>query len=216
MTVSVRYLLEGAWYALEQCGRLLHDAIDLYERDRFGTAVGLAILAREELGKARILIQLSGEVEAGKGLSPRELSGALADHLEKQEHAQISVVLSAGYGTRLQELFKKAGDPSDPEFEAANVELEKIQEQKRRRMRQERHSLRQRAMYVDPQTGGWNRPGDFTKEVSRDELIYAMNDYSMMRHNLDVAEKYSRVRECLSDWPGRPELPERRWPKVLD
>jgi hypothetical protein len=83
-------------------------------------------------------------------------------------------------------------------------------------MRQERHSLRQRAMYVDPQTGGWNRPGDFTKEVSRDELIYAMNDYSMMRHNLDVAEKYSRVRECLSDWPGRPELPERRWPKVLD
>jgi AbiV family abortive infection protein len=68
----------------------------LDERGRFGTAVGLAILAREELGKARILIQLSGEVEAGTGLSPRELSGALADHLEKQEHAQISVVLSAG------------------------------------------------------------------------------------------------------------------------
>jgi AbiV family abortive infection protein len=114
MTVAVRYLLEGAWYALEQCGRLLHDAIDLYERDRFGTAVGLAILAREELGKARILIQLSGEVEAGKGLSLRELSSALADHLEKQEHAQISVVLSAGCGTRLQELFKKAGDPQIP------------------------------------------------------------------------------------------------------
>jgi hypothetical protein len=69
-------------------------------------------------------------------------------------------------------------------------------------------------MYVDPQTGGWNRPIDFTKDASRDELIYAMNDYSMMRHNLDVAERYNRVREYLNDWPERPELPELRWPKV--
>ncbi len=115
------------------------------------------------------------------------------------------------------ELLIKAGNPSDPEFEAANVELEKIQEQKRRRTPQERHSLRQRAMYVDPlETGGWNRPIDLTKDASRDELIYAMNDYSLMRHNLDSAEKYNSVRECLTDWPGRPELPELRWPKVLD
>jgi hypothetical protein len=165
MTVSARYLLEGFWYALEQCGRLLHDAIDLYELGRFGTAAGLAMLAREEMGKARILFKLSGEVEVGRALSQRE--------------------------------------------------LDEVRKRKMRRIPDERHSLRQRAMYVDPtETGeGWNRPAGFTKDESRGQLFQAMNDYSTMFQNLKYAERYEKLRERLSDWPARPELPERRWPR---
>src|SRR5713101_1274908 len=81
MPVSERYLLEGAWYALEQCGRLLHDAITLYEAGRYATASGIAMLAREELGRARILLALAEEVHAGRPLTLVELEGAIADHV---------------------------------------------------------------------------------------------------------------------------------------
>ena len=43
MAVSASYLLEGFWYALEQCGHLLHDAVDRCEQRRFGTAASLAM-----------------------------------------------------------------------------------------------------------------------------------------------------------------------------
>ena len=215
MTVSARYLLEGFWYALEQCGRLLHDAIGLYELGRFGTAAGLAMLAREEMGKARILFKLSGEVEAGRALSQRELAETLEDHLEKQTHGQLSVVLSGAQGTQLDKLIRATMDPSHPDFEAATAELDEVRKRKMRRIPDERHSLRQRAMYVDPtETGeGWNRPAGFTKDESRDQLFQAMNDYSTMFQNLKYAERYEKLRERLSDWPARPELPERRWPR---
>jgi hypothetical protein len=49
--VSERVLLEGAWFALEQSGILLRDAVTLYERASPVTAVGLAMLAREEMAK---------------------------------------------------------------------------------------------------------------------------------------------------------------------
>src|SRR6266566_893285 len=57
-SVSERVLLEGMWFSLEQCGRLLRDAVNLFEGGSDPTAVGLAMLAREEMGKARILRDL--------------------------------------------------------------------------------------------------------------------------------------------------------------
>ena len=46
-SVAPRYLLEGAAYALEQCGLLLRDAIVLYRNGSYSSAVALAALARE-------------------------------------------------------------------------------------------------------------------------------------------------------------------------
>ena len=170
------------------------------------------MLAREEMGKARILFKLSDDVDDGKVLSEQELTEALDDHREKQTHAQLSVVLSFVRGTQLDKLMRKSMDPSDPDFEAANAEIEEVQNRKRRRTPDERHNLRQRAMYVDPiETGGdWNRPVAFNKEECSGHLCHAMNDYSVLLLNLDFSERYRRIRERLSDWPDRPKLPERR------
>jgi len=49
MTLPERYLLAGAWYAAEHCGLPLRDAALLYAGCRYGTAGGLAMLARQEL-----------------------------------------------------------------------------------------------------------------------------------------------------------------------
>jgi hypothetical protein len=47
LALSERYLIEGAWYALEQAGLLLREAVLLSKNQRDATAKGLALLARE-------------------------------------------------------------------------------------------------------------------------------------------------------------------------
>jgi hypothetical protein len=54
MDVVAPVLLKGAWYPLEQCGRLLSDAVALYRQKSYSTAVALAMIGREELGKYRM------------------------------------------------------------------------------------------------------------------------------------------------------------------
>ena len=49
-SITPEYLLQGAAYALEQCGLLLRDAIVLYRNGSYSSAVALAALAREGLG----------------------------------------------------------------------------------------------------------------------------------------------------------------------
>jgi HEPN superfamily AbiV-like protein len=54
--VASEVLLLGSLYALEQCGHLLIDAITLIENKRYPTAAGLALLAKEEIGRHGILL----------------------------------------------------------------------------------------------------------------------------------------------------------------
>ncbi len=54
---GIPMLLEGARYSLEQCGRLLSDATALYRAGSGATAVGLAMLGRDGLGKHRSLLE---------------------------------------------------------------------------------------------------------------------------------------------------------------
>src|SRR5437867_12539698 len=92
--ISEQLLLEGAWYSFEQCGILLRDAVALYERGSHSTAVGLALLAREEMGKARILLDLWRDVvNRGRKVSAAEVRRKLDDHEEKQRKGQISAVV---------------------------------------------------------------------------------------------------------------------------
>jgi AbiV family abortive infection protein len=64
-SVSPQYLLEGAAYALEQCGLLLRDANLLYRSGSYASAVALAAFAREELGRWKILRDLRKKVLHG-------------------------------------------------------------------------------------------------------------------------------------------------------
>jgi AbiV family abortive infection protein len=64
--LTPRFLLEGAVYALEQCGLLLSDASVLYANKSYATSVALAGFAREELGKWKILLELRKKVVSGQ------------------------------------------------------------------------------------------------------------------------------------------------------
>jgi hypothetical protein len=52
MPMMPQYILQGAAYALEQCGLLLRDANLLYRNDVHANAVVLTAFAREELGRS--------------------------------------------------------------------------------------------------------------------------------------------------------------------
>ena len=43
-TVSTKILAQGMWYVLDQCGRLLRDAVERYSSDSFSTALALALM----------------------------------------------------------------------------------------------------------------------------------------------------------------------------
>ena len=49
MPVTPQYLLQGTWYALEQCGLLLRDANELYRSNSYANALVLTAFARENL-----------------------------------------------------------------------------------------------------------------------------------------------------------------------
>ncbi len=94
MDVAASDLLKGACYSLEQCGRLLKSACVLYREKDYSTAVGIAMLAREELGKHRILRdEWKNALQTGKSPSVAQIKSACEDHIKKQKRGQMSVTL---------------------------------------------------------------------------------------------------------------------------
>jgi hypothetical protein len=83
--VSAQYLLEGAVYALEQAGRLLQDAHLLYKNQRYGSAIVMALFAREEIGRYQLIRQLRKKMMETDGVVLAEdIDRACDDHVRKQ------------------------------------------------------------------------------------------------------------------------------------
>ena len=93
MNATPQFLLEGLYYALVQCGKLLNSAVIIYKAGDHATAVGLALLAREELGRSRYLRDQRKEVVNGKTVPIDTIRKACKNHLMKQKLGQHSVVL---------------------------------------------------------------------------------------------------------------------------
>src|SRR5262249_36966893 len=90
-SVSPRYLLEGAAYALEQCGLLLRDANLLYRSSSYASAVALAAFAQEELGRWKMLHELRRKVLGGDSVTIKQIQTRCGDHVRKQEAGVMSV-----------------------------------------------------------------------------------------------------------------------------
>ncbi len=91
MAIAPDVLLKGAWFSMEQSGLLLRDAVILYEAKSYASAAGLALLAREETGKYRILFDLWCKVAVeGEKLTEGDVRAACKNHVVKQDKAQIS------------------------------------------------------------------------------------------------------------------------------
>ena len=204
-TVSELILFKGAYYALEQCGLLLRHSAILHKEQVASTAAGLALLAREELGKYRILLDLWRKaMDTGSCPSPEDIHHAIEDHVEKQKQAQLSVTNRmqgpGGLLDRLRSRIRCARQTTKA--------FEQLDKQKRRRTPDDRHASRMRAFYVDPsETGqGWNRPSDFSPTEARDILNDAVNDYSIQRSKM-ISSSDPMLMSALNAWPDPPELP---------
>jgi AbiV family abortive infection protein len=92
-SVTPEYLLEGAAYALEQCGLLLRDANLLYSNGSYASAVALAAFAQEELGRHSILLDLRRKVLRGGSVTIKEIQTRCGDHVRKQEAGVMSTAM---------------------------------------------------------------------------------------------------------------------------
>jgi AbiV family abortive infection protein len=147
LSVSPQYLLEGAVYALEQCGLLLRDANLLYRNGSYSSAVAVALFAREELGRWSILLDLRRKVLNGDNVTVKDIQASCGNHVRKQEAGMLSFVmritdtpLGGILGTYLS---VKQGSN---EWKTAREQLE----QARQTVPVERHEQRMSALYVMP------------------------------------------------------------------
>src|SRR6478672_4799434 len=107
VSVSPQYLLEGAVYALEQCGLLLRDANLLYRNSSYASALALAAFAREELGRWTILLELRDKVIGGANLTVRDVQGRCKNHVRKQTESMQSLTYSVEQNSDLAKLFRR-------------------------------------------------------------------------------------------------------------
>lgn len=187
--VRADVLLRGAWYALEQSGLLLTNAISLHSNNAYASSVVLALLAREELGRCNILLNLWREASGGANVSVGEVQKACDDHVEKQRQSQLSIMYRAeegadGLANLLQERSK--AKPGTSEYAELDKQLKKIDDLKVKRTSGERHLTRMKAMYVDLNEAGtdWNRPHVLPKSEATNCLTDAINDYTVKRERL--------------------------------
>ena len=84
-TVTKDILLKGAWYAIEQCGLLLQHAVILHNAKAYSTAVAVALFAREELGRYKILLDFWERADRkGKNPTVDEIKKACDTHEESK------------------------------------------------------------------------------------------------------------------------------------
>lgn len=151
MPVAANVVLRGAWYALEQCGYLLQHAVILYRNGAYASSIALALLAREELGRSRILQDHWRNVAAGNEVAVEELIKSCDDHMTKQREAQLSMTFRGEPGTQLDQLHRArmGSKPGTPEWEAADAALKRIERRHEKKTPGDRHSTRMQAIYVD-------------------------------------------------------------------
>jgi AbiV family abortive infection protein len=215
--VTEQFLLEGAVYALENSGSLLRDAVAMYERGSYATAIVMAMFGREEFGKYRILRGELEKVAAGGTVTAKLLSkkgkGPIFDHPKKLEQAVGSIVQRADRDSPLGKLLIAARMKfpiGSPERIKADQELAKITEAKRKALPALRHNLRMERLYVglDQTQTRWVRPNETTAMDALHEVSDAVCDYNRALENVTIfpSESDSVFLKAFYAWKDRPQL----------
>jgi AbiV family abortive infection protein len=215
VSASMNYLLQGAVFALEQCGLLLRDARILCEAGSYASAVVLAAFAREELGRYRILRRLWQRTVAGESFSVKQIRKRCEDHVEKQREGMFSIVQRPDSNIALGQLLRARSSvaPGGSEWQNLSEEIDKITESQKKRTPGNRHERRMKALYAEPLESGWNRPAEISEAAARDFLTDAINDYAGQQDRYVNPDIYvnpdsgdSDFYAALGHWQDRPEL----------
>jgi AbiV family abortive infection protein len=216
MNVSADVLLKGAWYALAQCGRLLRDAVTLHSAGGYGSSVTLALLAHEELGRYRILVELWQQATNGNTITVERVRTACDDHVTKQRRGCLSMTHRAEGSTQLAKLLRARINtrPGTPQFKKIAQTLKQLDKRKWKRTPADRHAMRLSATYVgiNDNGTGWNRPAVIGRQVAENYVTDAVNDYALELDKLDHHPDPA-LANALAAWPNRPPLPRPIWPE---
>ena len=215
MNTTPQFLLEGSYYALVQCRRFLTSAVMLYKAGDHTTAVGLAALAHEELGRSNYLRDKRKKVVQGKTVTIEEIRKALEKHLMKQKSGQGGVTQRVSgnsvYGKLLQD--RQRANLQSEERRKYDQQVDKITEQQRARTPQDRHDNRMKAFYVEPNDAStdWNKPWEIDKERAKHFIQDAINDYASQVNGawlLDMLKLTDpELAQAVEAWAARPALP---------
>jgi AbiV family abortive infection protein len=207
MLVSEIDLLKGAWLALVQCGVLVRDAVALYEAAAYSSAVALARLSHEELGKSSMLLDLWAQArKTGTLPESKAVAHMLWKHEEKQDRGMMTL-------------------PSDPETDAlletvteGPVDQALTQHQREAwsrlvdisiRTPQDRHDQRVRNLFVDwdDQAGRWQTPSETSASEAYRCLCEALHDYRDAWTDRASKTSAHAFRTLVAVWPDHPTLP---------
>ena len=221
--VTTQSLLHGAVYALAQCGLLLGDAKLLYENGSYATATAVALFAREELGRWKILLERRKRVLAGESLAVEDIQKACDDHVDKQEAGMTSLTMRGVTGSGVGKLLdsRSKAPLGSKEREEADKQVDDIHRRTSKRTPDDRHRLRMKALYVDILSEDqWNQPArEISQTTAWERLVEATNDYELQRDQWYTALPLVKARDpelhdALVQWSDRPELRqvEAPWP----
>lgn len=214
-TLDAEDLLHGAFYALEQGGRLLHDAVYLFGQQRYASAAVLGVFAREEIGRFKILVQERNEALNSGPRSVEEIRKRCSSHEHKLRNAPAGMSLQ--YNANAPGLEGLHADAQSTEFQEAHAILDKRMRRKAKRQPAHTHSTRTAALYVDvdPATKMWNRPADITPATAGMLLQDVANDYAHRYSYIHNPNDYYREPfQSFLAWAERPTLPEPVWPNL--
>jgi len=207
--LSADDLMQGGMYAMEQAGHLLHDALALYKLGRYASTVLLSILAREEIGRSLILLDMRKDVlVSGSVLSTDFVAKECADHVEKLRRGLGGITFEFGpeRSADLKGLFDFPHDPESANFKKARALVDDFVERKARRDPDDTHHKRMRALYVEPTETGWNRPCATGKEEANRALQDAARAYGLRHNNLYIVDE--ALATALAAWKECPILPD--------
>jgi AbiV family abortive infection protein len=224
-SVTLQYLLEGAAYALEQGGLLLHDSLLLYLNGKYASAIVMALFAREEVGRYNLLRDLRKEmVEKGRTVTVEDIRRTCDDHVAKQFRGQFGVTLKSSGDDQLGKLLRAIQDnhPQSPQAQKAHAELDSIVKGMPRKESHQRHDLRQKSLYVEPSDSGtsWNRPKYQSKQTAREEIQGAANAYAGALDRFTSVDVYRdedpAFYSALEAWKECPTMPTAPHPPAFD
>lgn len=105
--------------------------------------------------------------------------------------------------------------PQSAEYQEADRRLDTIVTRMNRTLPHERHELRQKALYVEPDDSGltWNRPKEQTKEEAFKQIQDASNSYSLALDRFTCGDVYREEDPTfyndLQAWNGCPLMSNR-------
>jgi AbiV family abortive infection protein len=160
----------GACCALAHAAHLIEDATILYVANRISTSYALAILAREEYGRANLLWKRASSMGENEAIHSVALGEELQDHIAKLDAGQLttSIKLTRDHIASWTQAIHAQDKVALAKLSAKrNALVAKV----RKHDPSQYHKRRLKALYVDLNPDGtWSRPSE-TKKIDTQTLI---------------------------------------------